>query len=810
MTVYMFPGQGSQRVGMGADLFARYPARLAAADRILGYSLAELCRDDPAGRLNLTQYTQPALFVVNALAYEQRVDEGAAPAEAFVGHSLGEFNALLAAGVFDFETGLRLVQKRGELMSAVNGGGMAAVIGLDSEGVRRLLSEHALDTLDVANLNSPVQTVVAGPGADVERAALFFERREGVRYVPLRVSAAFHSRYMRAAQRAFESFLAGVSWRAPRTPVLANASAEPYGADDVASLLARQLSQPVRWQQCIEALLQRGATDFVEVGPGNVLGGLVRAIRQHFRPRPAPADTVADAPAPTPPRARETRVEAAPTLPGAELPGAAPRAVTRASDAGLRAEVSPEPKPDAVITAEKLGSAAFRSDYGLRYAYVAGAMYKGIASRDLVVRLGRARLLGYLGTGGMSLERIERELELLQRELPGGEPHGVNLLCNLGHPQLEERTVDLLLRAGVCNVEAAAFMQMTPALVRYRLKGLRRHPDGRIHVPHRVLAKASRPEVAEAFMSPAPERIVRPLVASGALTEDEARLGREIPMAHDLCVESDSGGHTDQGVALVLLPTLQRLAARVMAQQRYAQPLRVGAAGGLGAPEAIAAMFLMGADFVLTGSINQCTVEAGTSTAVRDILAGLDVQDTTYAPAGDMFEIGAKVQVVKRGLFFAARANKLYQLYRQYDALEQIDGETRRLIQERYFHKTFEQVWDETRAHYERVQPDELARAESNPKHKLALLFRWYFVHSSRLALAGDETQRLDYQIHSGPAIGAFNRWVAGTPLADWRQRHVDDIATRLMVAAAEFLETRFGAMRAPAARADALRGSQA
>jgi trans-AT polyketide synthase/acyltransferase/oxidoreductase domain-containing protein len=779
----MFPGQGSQRAGMGTELFARYPARLAAADRILGYSLADLCRHDPEGRLNLTQYTQPALYVVNALAYEQRLEEGARTPEALVGHSLGEYNALLAAGVFDFETGLRLVQKRGELMSAVNGGGMAAVVGLDSDGVRRVLAEQALDALDIANLNSPVQTVVAGPAADIERAAACFERYPGVRYVPLRVSAAFHSRFMQAAQTAFEHFLAGVNLRPPRVLVMANASAEPYGADAVGALLARQLSQPVRWQQCIEALLRRGANEFVEVGPGNVLTGLVRAIRQAFEPGAA-----------------------------AVLPGPAavqPSASVRDASLPKHAEtVAPRPGPGP-ITAESLGSAAFRADYGVRYAYVAGAMYKGIASKDMVARLGRAGLLGYLGTGGMSLEHMQRELALLQGELSHGEPYGVNLLCNLHHPQLEERCVDLLLRAGVRNVEAAAFMQMTPALVRYRLSGLRRRADGRVEATHRVLAKASRPEVAEAFMSPAPERIVRALVASGALTAEQAELGRELPMAHDICVESDSGGHTDQGVALVLLPTMQRLAARVMAQRQYAQPLRVGAAGGLGAPEAIAAMFLMGADFVLTGSINQCTVEAGTSAAVRDILAGLDVQDTTYAPAGDMFEIGAKVQVVKRGLFFAARANKLYQLYRQYDALEQIDAETRRLIEERYFQKTFEQVWDETRAYYARVQPDEVVRAESNPKHKLALLFRWYFVHSSRLALAGDTAQRLDYQIHSGPAIGAFNRWVAGTPLADWRQRHVDDIAKRLMVAAAEFLDARLRALCPPVARS-AARGSEA
>jgi trans-AT polyketide synthase, acyltransferase and oxidoreductase domains len=203
----------------------------------------------------------------------------------------------------------------------------------------------------------------------------------------------------------------------------------------------------------------------------------------------------------------------------------------------------------------------------------------------------------------------------------------------------------------------------------------------------------------------------------------------------------------------------------------------------------------MGADFVLTGSINQCTVEAGTSEAVKEILQTLNVQDTDYAPAGDMFEIGARVQVAKRGLFFPARANKLYELYERHASLDDIDAKTREQIQERYFGRSFDAVWDETKSHYATQRDADIAQIERNPKRKMALIFRWYFVHTTRLAMQGSERQKVDYQIHCGPAMGALNQWLKGTELESWRRRHVADLGIRIMSAAAVLLQSRFEAM---------------
>jgi trans-AT polyketide synthase/acyltransferase/oxidoreductase domain-containing protein len=449
-----------------------------------------------------------------------------------------------------------------------------------------------------------------------------------------------------------------------------------------------------------------------------------------------------------------------------------------------------------LLSAESFGSASFRGDYGIRYAYVAGAMYKGIASRQLVTALGQAGLMGFFGAGGLDLSRLEAELCGIQADLGTQHAYGLNLLANPERPQMEEQTVDLYLRYGVRNIEAAAFTQLTPAVVRYRLNGLHVRQDGAVVASNRIIAKVSRPEIASAFMQPAPEAIVKRLLATGKITQVQADLSSRIPIAQDICVEADSGGHTDQGVASVLIPTMRRLRDETMRAYRYADSIRIGAAGGIGTPDAVAAAFLLGADFVVTGSINQCTVEAGTSASVKDMLQDMGIQDTAYAPAGDMFEIGAKVQVLRRGVFFPTRAGKLYDIYQRYRGLEQIDDETRRQLQEKIFRCSFEEIWQDTRRYYAATSPEKLREAEADPKKKMALIFKSYFAQSTRFALEGQDDRRVDYQVHCGPAMGAFNAFVRGTDLELWRNRYVADIAERLMRGAAQYLgenASRFG-----------------
>jgi trans-AT polyketide synthase/acyltransferase/oxidoreductase domain-containing protein len=444
-----------------------------------------------------------------------------------------------------------------------------------------------------------------------------------------------------------------------------------------------------------------------------------------------------------------------------------------------------------LITPEKLGSEPFKQDYGLHTAYVAGAMVKGIASTALVIRMGQAGYLAFYGSGGMRLEETEAAIQHIQKALCRGEPYGVNLLSNPPRSDKEMELVDLLLRYGIRNVEASAYMQVTAALVKFRLKGLGTDAQGRLTVPNRVIAKVSRPEVAALFLAPAPAQIVERLRGEGLISEEAAALSARLPLASDICVEADSGGHTDMGVTSVLLPAMIRLRDRLQAQHRFQTPVRVGSAGGIGTPESAASAFLLGADFILTGSINQCTVEAGTSDAVKDMLQGIDVQDTAYAPAGDMFEMGSKIQVMKKGVLFPAKATKLYDLWRTHGSLDLIDASVRKEIQDRYFRCSFDEVYRETKDYYMKELPAEIERAERNPKAMMALIFRWYFVHTMRLALEGSREQRVDYQVHTGPALGAFNQWVKGSALEDWRNRHVDAIGGHLMQACAECMNRR-------------------
>nr|WP_093210099.1 PfaD family polyunsaturated fatty acid/polyketide biosynthesis protein [Variovorax sp. YR750] len=437
-----------------------------------------------------------------------------------------------------------------------------------------------------------------------------------------------------------------------------------------------------------------------------------------------------------------------------------------------------------------LGSASFRREYKLKYAYCAGSMYKGVGSKELVVAMGRRGMMGFLGTGGLRPEQVEESIRYIKAALSEGQSYGMNLLADPMRPDQEDRVVDLYLREQIRTVEASAFMQVSQSLVRYRLSGLTRNPAGDVEIQNRIIAKVSRPEVATVFMQPAPTQIVEKLVAAGQLTPQEAELGRKIPLAHDICVEADSGGHTDQGVAYALMPAMIALRNRIMTEHAYREPIRIGAAGGIGTPDAAAAAFVLGADFIVTGSINQCTVEAGTSDAVKDLLQQINVQDTTYAPAGDMFEMGARVQVLKKGLLFPVRANKLYEIYQRFGSLDEIDEKTRTQIQEKYFKRTFDEVWREVKEHYAGAHPAALAAAERSAKQKMALVFRWYFVHTTRLALSGSPLVS-DYQVHCGPALGAFNQWVLGTGMEDWRQRRVADIAEAIMEGAAEVLASR-------------------
>ena len=440
---------------------------------------------------------------------------------------------------------------------------------------------------------------------------------------------------------------------------------------------------------------------------------------------------------------------------------------------------------------EQLGDSKFREDYCVKYAYASGSMYRGIASEELVVAMAKARLMSFFGAGGLSLENIESAIVNIQARLTDNQSFGMNLLAHHVEPEKEMRVVGLYIKYKIRYVEASAFIAITPALVRYRLSGVWQDDQGVWHVPNMVMAKVSRPEVAQAFMQPAPAKIVTKLLAKGFITELEAAGSENISMAADICVEADSGGHTDRGNVCVLLPEMLRMRDRFMRQEKYPKRIRIGAAGGIGTPEAAMAAWVLGAEFILTGSINQCTVEAGTSDQVKDLLQRVNVQDTEYAPAGDMFETGARVQVLKKGVFFPARANKLFQLYQHYNSLDELPENAKKQLQKNYFKCSFDQIWQEVAQHYQWRNPDRLHELEKHPKKRMAAVFRWYFSYSTQLAITGATNAKLDYQVHCGSALGAFNQWVKGTRYESWRERRVNEIAEHLVIETSKLLSER-------------------
>jgi PfaD family protein len=481
-----------------------------------------------------------------------------------------------------------------------------------------------------------------------------------------------------------------------------------------------------------------------------------------------------------------------------------------AAGAGEELSLTPGIKPGAAAVPaclpENLGDPAFLKAHGLVYAYVGGSMANGISSSRLAEALGRAGMLGFYGAAGQPIAEVEKAIDRLQAAaLPN---FGFNLIHSPSDPALEAALVDLYLAKGVRLIEASAFIGLTLPLIRFRTRGIRLSASGEIETPNRVIGKVSRTEVATRFFSPPEEKFLKELVALGELTPEQAELAAKVPVAEDVTAEGDSGGHTDNRPLVNLLPTIIALRDRLQEKFNYAVPPRVGAGGGIATPEAAAAAFMMGAAYVVTGSVNQACEESGTSPLVRKLLAGAEQADVAMAAAADMFEMGVRVQILKRGTMFAMRANKLYDLYRAYGCFEEIPAETRAVLERDYFRASFDEVWQGTRNYFLGKDPAQAERADRDPKHKLALVFRWYLSQTSRWPLAGDESRKLDYQIWCGPAMGAFNEWARGSFLEAPEARDAVTVAYNLLAGAAAL--TRLHALRCQGIAADSRLARQA
>lgn len=433
---------------------------------------------------------------------------------------------------------------------------------------------------------------------------------------------------------------------------------------------------------------------------------------------------------------------------------------------------------------EQLGDPSFNACYGTRYAYYGGAMANAISSVNMVVTMGKAGLMGSFGAAGLPPARLEASLQQIQEALPNG-PYACNLIHTPHEPSLERRVIDLYLRYGVRVVEASAFLDLSLSIIHYRAAGLSMGADGKIQIKNRIIAKISRREVATKFMSPAPANLLAELVQEGKITAEQAELAQRVPVADDVTVEADSGGHTDNRPLVCLMPAMIALRDELQAKYGFEQPVRVGAAGGISTPAAALAAFAMGAAYIVTGTVNQACVESGACEHTRNILAKASMADVMMAPSADMFEMGVKVQVLKTGTMFPLRSQKLYDLYSRYDSVEAIPTEEREKLEKQVFKRTCESVWEDTVKFFQERDPEQLVRASNNPKRKMALIFRWYLGLSSRWSANGEKGRELDYQIWCGPAIGPFNDWTRGTYLADPNNRRVVDVALHILTGSA-------------------------
>lgn len=743
MRVIMFPGQGSQFKGMGIDLFRIYKQETKLASDILGYDIENLCLKNPNRNLDKTEFTQPALYVVNALNYYELQKKGQVT-NFFIGHSLGEYNALLAAEAFTFETGLKLVQRRGELMAKAAEGSMAAVLGLKIEELKNRLGEGDYHDIDIANYNTPTQTVIAGKKDSIIRLLKYLDKLN-IKAIPLNVSAPFHSRYMQPAAAEFALFIQDFDFFPLQIPVISNVTALPYHSEEISNLLVAQIRSSVKWTDSLLWLIKNGVKEFQEI-EGKMLTKMVNEVRIYA----------------------ETDSEKVRTLNDTET--------QKLNNYELK-----------TIDKQKninLGSGIFKKEYNVKYTYLVGSMYSGISSKEMVVKLGRSYMLGFLGTKEMSIKDIEKNILWIQKELNKSEPYGLNLFHSMNE-NLEKEQVELYLKHNVRVIETAGFFSLTPALVRYRLQGLLRGENGEVICKNKIIAKISRPEEAELFMNPAPEVVVEKLLEEGLVTKEQAMLSKYIPMSYDICVEADSGWKTNRKMANVLLPSIQALREQVQRKHQYPIQIRVGLAGGIGTPQAAASAYIMGADFIMTGSINQCTIEAGTSEIVKDLLQKINVHDTDYLPITDILQSIEQVQILKKDVMFLERSNKLYDLYKRYDMLEDIPQKIVKKIEKDYFRKSLKEVCNEDKNREIVIEQD----SEKKSKQEILQLYEYYYKQGIKLSLEGNSLYQENFQIHTGSSLGAFNQWIKGTYIENWKQRHVDEIGILIMDEAIQILK---------------------
>jgi len=440
---------------------------------------------------------------------------------------------------------------------------------------------------------------------------------------------------------------------------------------------------------------------------------------------------------------------------------------------------------------EQLGELQFKNEYSVKYALYAGGMANGISSVNMVKELSENGFIGVLGIGGWDSQKIENSIDELQSA-------HINFIVNV-MPQraaLEKELINLLIRKKVCKIEASAYIDPTPALVLFRVKGIFQNSSGETVCKNKLIAKVSREEVALNFFMPPKQEILDQLFSEEKITVEEYKLAVKVPVASDITVEADSGGHTDNRALISILPEMITLRDQIQDEKRYTDKVRVGAAGGISSGAAAAAAYSMGAAYVVTGSINQSCIEAGTSEYVKKLLCTANSADVIMAPAADTFERGGKVQVLRKHTMYSGRAEALFRLYRLYNSYFEIEKNIRNRLENQFFRASFEEIWSEVIRYYEKKDKELLKNASNDSKMKMTLVFKWYLASTSQWAISGEEERKYDMQIWCGPSMGVFNKTIKNTILVDYKNRKVSEVNLLILKDAAMQIDDFFKSYR--------------
>lgn len=415
MKAFIFPGQGSQTKGMGRENFSRFRDLTKNANEILGYSIEEVCLDDPRQELNRTEFTQTAIYVTSCMAFEVLRGSSKAP-DILAGHSVGEYAALYAAGAFDFDTGLKIVKSRAESMAAITGG-LAAVVGQSIDAVASLIDLFDFGDLEIANINSPSQTVVGGSIRSLKKfVALCSERK--VRAVLLPVSGPFHTSHMRNASIAFANAISQFQINAPRVPVYSNTTARPHDHNSIHDTLARHIAEPVQWMECIKAMLAAGAEEFVEVGVRPILMPMIKEISLTARQSNHDQEGVVRSPS----------------------------AIKK----------NPAARP-----------LDFCATLGCRKPVIATSLGNGASGSKIVRALAAEGILAFLDVDGTDLERAERDIAELRRDPGFSERYGVALsAASFAYSRIEP-LLNLLDQNKVRFIELSGFVDVPEPIQSY-------------------------------------------------------------------------------------------------------------------------------------------------------------------------------------------------------------------------------------------------------------------------------------------------------------------------------------------------------